>query len=41
MLCHEGIAAIFGGKLAAFVEDHAHRGRVRLDQYIGDGDLVL
>jgi len=35
------IPAVVRGKLVAIVDDHPHRGRMRLDQHVGYGDLVL
>jgi hypothetical protein len=35
------IPAVVRGKLVAIVDDHAHRGRMRRNQHVGDGDLVL
>src|SRR5215471_17261474 len=41
VLGRERIPAVFRGKLVAIVDDHSHRGRMRLDQHVGDSDLVL
>src|SRR5215471_8638351 len=41
VLGRECIPAVFRGELVTIVENHSHRGRMRLDQHVGDGDLVL
>src|SRR5215831_10448659 len=41
VLVRNRIPAIFRGELVAIVDDHSHRGRMRLDQHVGNGDLVL
>src|SRR5262249_40062397 len=40
VLGRKHIPAVFRGELVAIVDDHHHRGRMRLDQHVGDGDLV-
>src|ERR1700751_2172300 len=40
VLGRKRIPAVFRGKLVAIVDDHSHRGRMRLDQHVGDSDLV-
>src|SRR5262249_22258207 len=41
VLGRERIPTVFRGELVAIVDDHSHRGRMRLDQHVGYGDLVL
>src|SRR5262249_42584278 len=41
VLGRERIPTVFRGELVAIVENHSHRGRMRLDQHVGYGDLVL
>ena len=41
VLGRKDIPAVFRGKLAALIDDHPRRGRMGLDQHVGDGDLIL
>ena len=41
VLGRKRIPTIFRRELVAIVHDHSHRGRMRLDQHVGNADLVL
>ena len=41
VLGRKHIPAVFRGELIAVVDSHTHRGRMRLDEDVRDGDLVL
>jgi hypothetical protein len=38
VLGRKRIPAVLRGELVAIVDDHSHRGRMRLDQHVGDSD---